>query len=273
MDEVTPNPAILYGRDHEFVGRIGAVSEGRLAIALSRGGAPKTYHYKHPNEDAAAFGAGPGGWLLVVADAHGGRGASEIAVDHLVEACAPVWTATAPPADDWSDLVRRTIGDVHLEILESVARGAIPTSRTTLAFALIRPDQDRISVGAIGDSHAFRITADAAVDLARAPDITAAYLGGPADTEDSLTPNILAQTSPLAGVRAVMLLSDGLSERGIGVESPEDSVLAAGARAARAAPDLRPLAAVRGALEDALAAHVANRAGDNVAAAVVWLEP
>ena len=272
MDEVTPNPAVLYGRDHELLGRIGAVSEGRLAIALSRGGAPKTYHYKHPNEDAAAFGAGPGGWLLVVADAHGGRTASEIAVDHLVRACAPVWTAAVAPAEDWGDLVRRAILDVHMEILESVARGALPTSRTTLAFALIRPGEDRVAVGAIGDSHAFRLAADTVADLARVPEVAPAYLGAPADTADSLVPHAIAQTQTLAGARAIMLLTDGLSERGIGVESPEDSVLLAAARAAREAPDLRPLAAVRGAVDDALAAHAANRAGDNVAAAVLWLD-
>ena len=68
-----------------------------------------------------------------------------------------------------------------------------------------------------------------------------------------------------------MLVTDGLSEQGIGVAVPEDAV-AESLTAAESKPfDLRPLETARGLVERALAAHVRHRAGDNVAAAAVWL--
>lgn len=271
MEDLNTATAILYGRDHLGIGRIGAVAQGPAAIAISRGGAPKTYHYKDPNEDAAAFALGPGGLLLAVADAHGGCGAAEVAVEHLVRVCAPVWTRTVAPGGDWTECVHRAIGDSHMAILQSVARGGVATSRTTLAFALIRPGEDRIAVGAIGDSHVFRVAADAVSDLARPAEVAPAFLGGPADTLESLAPYCVSAIGPASGARAVMVLSDGLSERGIGVADPDDSVAEAVATAAREKPALRPIAAARGAIERALAAHVANRAGDNVACASAWL--
>ena len=46
---------MLRGRDHTRIGVTSAVAEGCAAIALSRGGAPKSYRYRDPNEDAALF--------------------------------------------------------------------------------------------------------------------------------------------------------------------------------------------------------------------------
>jgi hypothetical protein len=67
-------------------------------------------------------------------------------------------------------------------------------------------------------------------------------------------------------------VSDGLSERQIGVENPAAVVLERVRTAGKAVPDLRPLEASRGIVEAALAAHRKNASGDNVCAAVVWLE-
>ena len=69
----------------------------------------------------------------------------------------------------------------------------------------------------------------------------------------------------------MLLVTDGISERGIGVDAPEAAVLESVERAGRAESQLRPLEAARTAVELALAAHRRNGAGDNVASAVVWL--
>ena len=252
---------------------VAAVAEGSAAITLSRGGARKTYHYKHANEDAAAFAIGAGGCLAAVADAHGGRDASEIAVEALLRDAAAEWTAASAEAvmADWQGRVHAAIEGVHDEILQAVARGAVQSSRTTLAFALARPGDDRIAVGAIGDSHAFALTADGPRDLAREADVAPAFLGGPADTAESLHDHCVVTPRALASTRVLMLVTDGLSERGIGLESPEAAIADAVGRAAQEPPDLQPLAAARGAIEHALEAQVQNRSGDNVASATIWL--
>ena len=84
--------ALLRGRDHTRLGITAAVAEGRAAIALSRGGAPKSYRYRDPNEDVALFAEGEGGILLAVADGHGGCDAAETAVEKLLASFAPAWT-------------------------------------------------------------------------------------------------------------------------------------------------------------------------------------
>jgi serine/threonine protein phosphatase PrpC len=268
------NPASLLGRNHTLIGRTAAVSEGCCAIALSRGGAPKTYHYKHPNEDAAAFAIGPGGSLAVVADAHGGCDASEIAVNSIVREAAPQWTIAAAGAIDseWPVRARAAITRAHEDILRAVARGALQSSRTTLAFALVRPADDLLAIGAVGDSHAFAVRDDGIHDLALDRTIGPAFLGGPADTAESLHERCVANTHPLTGLRALMLITDGLSEHGIGVESPDAAIADAVRQAASVAPKLRPLEAARSAVESALAAHAHNKAGDNVASAALWLD-
>ena len=81
----------------------------------------------------------------------------------------------------------------------------------------------------------------------------------------------MAGVQSLAGTRAVVLVTDGLSEQGIGVAVPEDAVAECAEAAARGKPELQPLAVARGVVERALAEHRRHRSGDNVAAAVAWL--
>jgi hypothetical protein len=68
-----------------------------------------------------------------------------------------------------------------------------------------------------------------------------------------------------------VLATDGLSERGIGVDEPERAVREAVEEAALAPPARRPLAAARALLERACGAHRRRVSGDNAACAVVWL--
>ncbi len=60
-------------------------------------------------------------------------------------------------------------------------------------------------------------------------------------------------------------------ERRIGVPDPQAAVREALAEVRELPPELRPLHACKRLTETALAAHRSNRAGDNVACALLWL--
>jgi len=259
--------AVLVGREHPLVGAVGAVGEGEAAIALSRGGAPKRYAHTHPNEDAAAFFRGPAGVLLAVADGHSGSEAAEIAVERLVD-CGAEWTAGPPEAlaGSWAERVRRALFEAGSAIARS--RSA---SRTTLALAVLRPDADLLAYASIGDSHAFFVEVAEATDLAVSAREAPAFLGGRDETLESLGGKCVIGTRSLAGARAVALVTDGLSERGIGVAAPSATVSQVADRVADAGGDRRALDVALGIVEAALAAHRRHGSGDNVAAAVAWL--
>ena len=259
---------VLHGRDHTGGGRIAAIAEGHAAVALSRGGTPKVYAHKDPNEDGAAFDRGDGGYLLVVADAHGGHEAAEIAIDLVIERFAPEWTASSGPLLPWPELARRAAGQAHAAILDRAARGGNLESRTTLAFALVRPREDLLAWASVGDSHVFRVDAAEAIELSPPGPEPVRFLGSPSRTLETLEIRIDSQA--LGATRALVLATDGLSEQGIGVDSPHGAVSAAVAHAELAKPELRALVAARHLLEQALAAHRRHRAGDNVATALYW---
>jgi serine/threonine protein phosphatase PrpC len=261
---------VLRGRDHTGAGRIATIAEGRAAVALSRGGAPKAYAHKDPNEDGAAFARGGAGYLLVVADAHGGYEAAEIAVDLLIERFAPEWTASASPPLPWPELARHATGQAHAAILERAARGGNLESRTTLAFALARPREDLLAWASVGDSHVFHVDAAGTAELTRPGRDPVDFLGSPSRTPDTL--EIRSESQTLGATRALVLATDGLSERGIGVDNPHEAVSAAVAHAELAKPELRALSAARRLLEQALAAQRRQRAGDNVATALYWAD-
>lgn len=259
---------VLRGRDHTGGGRIAAIAEGHAAVAISRGGAPKVYDHKDPNEDCAAFARGDGGYLLVVADAHGGHEAAETAVDLLIERFAPEWTAGSGPLLPWPELARRAVGQAHAAILDRAAREGSLESRTTLAFALVRAREDWLAWASVGDSHVFHVGAAETVELALPGHEPVHFLGSPSHTLETL--EIRSDSQALGATRALVLATDGLSEHGIGVDSPHAAVLAAVAHAESAKPELRALVAARHLLEQALSAQRRHRSGDNVATALYW---
>jgi serine/threonine protein phosphatase PrpC len=265
--------ALLRGREHTRLGTTAAIAEGRAAIALSRGGAPKRYRHRDPNEDAALFAEGPGGVLLAVADGHGGSEAAEAALEHLLEHCAPVWTAAEAGElrKAWPDDARRALGAANAAILARVARGGPDSARTTLSLALARPGDDWLGWAALGDSHVFSFAGGEVVELGHEPERRSFFLGIASDTEQTLAEKHVAGSQPLGATRALVLVTDGLSEEGIGVAVPEDAVAECLTAAERLAPHLRPLETARGLVERALAAHAKQRAGDNVGAATLWI--
>jgi hypothetical protein len=261
--------ALLLGREHTVLGRITAIAEGPVAVSLSCGGARKVYSHVDPNEDVAGFAFGAGGLLLTVADGHAGHRAAEIAATRLLERYAPAWTGgNALDPDSWPDLATRCVLDLNAAILED--RPATRPSATTLALALIRPQQDLLAFASIGDSHIFQVGTEV-VDLAGSLEDGPFFLGFTAETGTSLEDKLAVGGGSLAGLDAIVLATDGLSEQRIGVELPELAVSERAEAAALAAPPLRPLELARGIARCALDAQLRQRSGDNVASAVAWL--
>ncbi len=248
------------------------VGEGPVAAGISIGGARKTYGHTDPNEDAAGVGAGTAGSVLVVADAHDGFEASEVLVEHLVGTPAPHWVDAqdAPDAEHWQRHAVAALCDANDEIQRERTSGAGFASSSTVSLAVVRPDLDRLLYAAMGDSHLFLVGREAAREIG--PVVHASrFLGQEPFTAESLAPIARTGLEPLGDARCVVAVTDGISERNIGVEDPAAAVFEAAVAAALADPAMRAMALARGVCEAALAAQRSNRAGDNVAAAVCWL--
>jgi len=269
--------ALLRGREHTRIGAVGAVAQGRAAVALSRGGAGKPYAHQEPNEDAALFAYGRHGGLAAVADGHFGATGAELALQYVLERAAPGWLGPdGPPADDgaWRAEALAKFAEIDAAIVARGRDAGLMAAPTTLCVAVTRPAAGRFWHASIGDSHLFEVHGEAAV----ARDVSAgavipgrpAFLGDGFASLDVLSASAETGSAPLAGLRALVLATDGLSEQGIGVEDPADLVVQLAAH--EVAEDVRALELARGVVEAALAAHRRRRAGDNVAAAVLWLE-
>ncbi|MCG8588723.1 MAG: protein phosphatase 2C domain-containing protein [Proteobacteria bacterium] len=266
----------LLGAECPRLGEVASIAEGSVAISLSRGGAPKPYDHTDPNEDTVAFAAGDCGVLLGVADGHWGESGSAAALAYLIEHCAPAWTGPEPPArdEDWLPVLWEAVAAANHAIFERAGKHNLAVARTTLALALVRPDQELFAHVSVGDSHIFHCDAQAAREcswraLGRGD---AAYLGREVESAASLAPKGHAEVAPLRASRAIVLATDGLSEPGIGVDAPSATVAECLERANAERAPLRPLVACRELVDAALLAHRQHRAGDNVAAAVLWLE-
>jgi serine/threonine protein phosphatase PrpC len=268
------NSAFLRGREHVELGAIDVVAEAAAAIAISVGGAEKAYAHTDPNEDAALFAIGEAGTLIAVADGHRGFEAAEVSLEHIAANPAPHWTAKGGvDADTWRRQVLAVLSDAHEQVRSEVGRHGGAAPRTTLALALVLPEAGCLLHASLGDSHLYRVRGDQALDLAaRSEKARASFLGDPQDTPSTLAERCHVGVEPLHGLRAVVLATDGLSERGVGVANPAAAVLEAVEAAATADADLRALQTARGVVERALAAQRKQGSGDNAAVAVVWLD-
>lgn len=266
----------LLGRDHHALGEIAIDALDRAALAISLGGASKVYAHTDPNEDAALLVSGAGGLLVAVADGHGGADAAEIALGSLTPR-AEQWTAGPRRELAWRDEAIAALLDANRTIREAAARGGRRLSRTTLAFALIREGDPWIRFASIGDSHVFHVTPEGALDLARAKEHDAGhppsdgtyFLGFGDETEAGLADKAHVGSEPLPRTLAVVLATDGLSERGVGVDEPED-VVAMRTREATSAQGPPAIALARGVADAAVSEQRRRRSGDNVAVAAVW---
>jgi serine/threonine protein phosphatase PrpC len=264
--------ALQRGREHTELGAIDIVAEEAAAIAISIGGAKKRYAHVDPNEDAALLALGPAGTLVAVADGHHGFEAAEVALEYIANYPAPHWTEPGTVrADTWRRQVGAVLEDANRAI-RAERPGSAEGSCTTLAFALVVPGENALLYATIGDSHLYRVAADGTVrDLAAPREEKPYFLGQSEADAAALLARGRIGSAPLAGTRAIVLVTDGLTERGIGVDDPAAAVHEAITAAACAPPQRRPLAAARGLLERAVASHRRRNAGDNTACAVVWL--
>jgi serine/threonine protein phosphatase PrpC len=265
--------AILHGEASDAIGAVSATALGSAAIALSKGGASKTYEHTDPNEDGAAFAIGPGGVVVAVADGHSGRDAARLAIDVLMDSPAKRWTAedAANFQQNWARGAYDEIVAIQKAILAAVAAGARDTARTTLAIAVIRPAEDCVAFASFGDSHIFRVNDVESFDLGFYHDRRHQFLGRPSDTRHTLSEKCLIGVEPLGTTRAIVLATDGISERGIGVDVPEATVFECVTNARQCDPEHRALTTARSIAEAANAAHRSHRSGDNIATAVAWI--
>lgn len=270
--------AFLRGRDHQQIGRLELEGLAHAAVAISRGGAPKTYTYTDPNEDCVAFALGEGGRLAIAADGHHGELGSEAAVEVLLEQFAARWTAAEAPAtshDEWQALGMEALMAANRAILEVAGRNQLPPAPTTFVAALARPQDDLLLHLSVGDSHVFAVDPGYAVDLGgRDPAWRfTPFLGYEEARPELLTEYAKIGVRDLGDLRAVVLATDGLSEPGIGVSDPADAVQSAVGRVAVDTPtDRRAVDACRTVVEIAMRAHRGQKAGDNMGCAVLWLE-
>ncbi|MCA9505150.1 MAG: protein phosphatase 2C domain-containing protein [Myxococcales bacterium] len=269
--------AFLRGRQHGRVGTLALEGQGPAAIALSRGGAYKTYSHTDPNEDCVAFALGEGGQLIVAADGHHGELGSEAAVAAILEEFAATWTAATAPTRDpgaWRELALDALLRANRAVLEVAGRTQLPPAPTTFVLALVRPHEDLMLHVSVGDSHLFAVDATRAAELGgRDPEWKfTPFLGYEEARRELLERYASVGTRAVADLRAVVLATDGLSEPGIGVPDPAAAVhgrvLEAGdeGRADRAA-----VQACRSIVETAMHAHRRQKAGDNMGCSVLWL--
>jgi hypothetical protein len=173
--------------------------------------------------------------------------------------------------EGWQKIALETIGAIQTALVSRVAQGVRGHSRTTLALALVLPDDDLFAFVSVGDSHIFRVCPNEVVDLGSHAEGLRCFLGNPADDLAALARNSVMGVESIANARALILATDGISEPGIGVDVPEFSVSECATGADRFAPELRPLELARRVAESSLAAHRRHRSGDNIATAVTCL--
>lgn len=258
--------ALLRGREHTALRAVELIAEGRVAIALSIGGAPKRYDHTDPNEDAAAFVRGSSGDVLAVADAHYGFEAAEVLLENLLSTPAVHWAeGGSAPEVSWRRHAIAALCDANTEILRE-RRDDASASATTLSLAVIRPDTGWLLYACVGDSHLFAVAGGTATEVAPSEQ-RRGFLGDREETPETLETLCRIGALPLEDIDNVVLATDGLSERGIGVTDPAAAVASAVAASADADVALRPSVLARTVTETALDSHAERKAGDNIAVA------
>jgi serine/threonine protein phosphatase PrpC len=269
--------AFLCGRHHHRVGGLELIAEGPTAIALSRGGARKTYSHTDPNEDCVAFATGGGGQLVVAADGHHGELGSEAAVRSILETVAESWTATESPVegrDEWRQQGIDALMGANRAILDTAGKSSLPPAPTTFVLALVRPREDLLLHLSVGDSHVFAVDRRGAIELGgRDPDWKfTPFLGYEEARAEMFEKYAMMGERSLGDLRAIVLATDGLSEPGIGVKDPAQSVFGVVSDVEVDAPvDRRATDTCRAIAETAMRAHRRQKAGDNMGCSVIWL--
>jgi Protein phosphatase 2C len=249
-----PAAMALWGRHHTALGDVAVRSPvPGLALALTRGEAPKAYRYVDPNEDVVAASVGDRATLMVVADGHGGIGASETVVAVAGGELGP----DPPPADLSEKQLVALFYDAALQVRElNLEHPEAPESSTTMALVLATPE--RFQWASFGDSS---VLAGGREGTLRLDDPRHVFLGDPASRRDVARDLSHGVIERVPGVW-IVLATDGLGDYARG--GPEPAVTSA---AAERGVDAEGLAGslVRSAF--------AGGAGDNVALACLAPPP
>lgn len=263
------NAAILFGRSYAELGAVGEQVGHGVAAALSRGGAAKPYPHTDPNEDAVLAARGARGALVAVADGHWGARAAEIAIervrDHHV---ADFVDGPERSSDRWYQEVLHLLLAANDAVLK--AQTDEQRSRTTFALALARPAEKLLIATSVGDSHLFVASPAAVREILPRPRKLTVF-GHETWSASQAERMARFDVCPLDDLDVLVAASDGLSEKGIGVADPLVTVTEI-ITTARSANGNRAASAARAIVDAALAAHVAQNAGDNISAGVAWFE-
>ena len=263
------NAAVLFGRSQMVLGAVGEAAGAGCGAALTRGGAPKPYAHTDPNEDAVLAARGARGALVAVADGHWGARAAEIAIETVRDAhLADFVDGPERSADRWYQAVLHLVVTANDAILKSHTDDN--RWRTTFALALLRPAEELLVATSVGDSHLFAGSSDGVREiLQKQRKIT--VLGNTRWTPSQAERNARFDVCPIGGADVLVAVTDGISESGIGVADPLATVSEIVTASRALVPEARAARAARAVVDAGVAAHVANRAGDNVAAGVAWL--
>lgn len=244
-------PSVLWGREQDSYGDVAVTEPGPgVALALTRGLHPKPYRWVDPNEDAVAAAIGSRATLLVVADAHNGAVASEVAVNTVLDQ-----VGDDPPEDlDDADLVALFVRASSAILAETRARldARRRESRTTLSLALVAGR--RLRWAALGDSPVL------VVDDGRGRELTtqSLHFAGWPMASRQMDPVLQRGRLTLTDDAWVVVASDGLANFTL-TGSTAKAAAEVLAQATNAAHGARSL------IDHAFA----GGAGDNVAAAVL----
>ncbi|HSJ99487.1 MAG TPA: protein phosphatase 2C domain-containing protein, partial [Myxococcota bacterium] len=238
---------LLRGQEYVTLGAVGEGGGDEVAAAITRGGAPKPYQHIDPNEDAALAMRGACGALVAVADGHYGCCGAETALESLLAAAREWLVGSSRSPDAWYQAALAALIAANDAVL--AGQDARMRARTTLSFALARPEDDLLVHGALGDSHLFVVDAIVAAEIPRPRKTLFLGAGELAPSAAERHGRIGVQTLDLP--RAIVAATDGLSERAIGVADPAGAVHAAVTAAAAEPAGVRAAAAARGIVDAA----------------------
>ena len=247
----TPGQVALWGSDHTELGEVAVRTlGGKIAIAISKGLTEKAYFHVDPNEDVVSASEGEKGCLLVAADGHNGREASEEVVKSVLERLG----GNPPPADLSEGELVGLFHEAGEAVLRKTQDESCPNrdSRTTLTLALI--SGSRLQWASMGDTSLFVVSGAEARALGRRRRL---FVGYPM-TPDAVRERMSCDTARLRAGSWIVLATDGFADFAP-FSSPEAAVEEALNRATRAEDVARQLVAL--AFE--------GGGGDNLAVAVL----
>lgn len=260
----------LLGRGASELQRVHIIQGERAAAAISRGGAAKSYGTATSNEDAVLFAEGPHGLLLAVADAHAGPEASESALIWLAEFRAERWMTHKASPEAWLVEAMDMFFEVNEYLVQRNAENST-ASRTTLAVAILDDSLGVVLAATAGDSHVYVVGTSHATAVAKGAGAGSFFLGQTPASRSAIAEACAAEVVRVAGLRAIVLATDGISTEGIGFSDPSAVLRDVIVDTVEAASGNWSSAVARALVARVCHIQAANDSGDDIAVALVGL--